>query len=120
MYDKFKMLLNQNNVKVSDVSKATGISTSTFTDWKKGRYAPKADKLKAIAEYFGVSLDYFVADDDSASLSFLLSDNEQFLILDFRKLNEEGQEKALTYIDDLVASGRYIKTDSTGVLERDS
>lgn len=31
------------------------------------------------------------------------------------QLNEEGQEKLLDYASDLVASGRYIKTDTPGV-----
>lgn len=29
----------------------------------------------------------------------------------YRKLNQEGQEKLLDYADDLVASGKYIKSD---------
>lgn len=119
MYEKFELLLRTKKIKVSDVSKATGISTSTFTDWKKGRYTPKADKLKAIANFFGVSIDYFI-DENSSSASFILSQIEQSLILLFRQLNNEGQEKALSYMDDLVASGRYIKNCSNGFLEEKS
>jgi repressor LexA len=33
---------------------------STFTDWKRGRSKPKAEKLKILADYFGVSVDYFL------------------------------------------------------------
>ncbi|WP_242355630.1 helix-turn-helix domain-containing protein [Hungatella effluvii] len=39
------------------VAKDTGISTSTLTNWKHGRYTPKANKLKILADYFGVSLE---------------------------------------------------------------
>lgn len=41
------------------ISKDTGIAQSIFSDWKRGRSKPKADKLKILADYFGVTIDYF-------------------------------------------------------------
>lgn len=60
MYEIFERLLKEKNVKVADVTRATGIASSTFTDWKKGRYTPKQDKLQKIADYFGVTIDYLM------------------------------------------------------------
>lgn len=60
MYEIFQQLLDKNNVKAFDVSKATGISTSTLTDWKKGRSVPKQDKMQKIADYFGVTVNYLM------------------------------------------------------------
>jgi len=45
------------------VAKDTEISTSTLSDWKTGRSIPKVDKLKKIADYFGVSITYFLEND---------------------------------------------------------
>ncbi|MBQ2998945.1 MAG: helix-turn-helix domain-containing protein [Clostridia bacterium] len=59
-YQYFEQLLKMDGSTVYRVSKETGISASTFTDWKNGRSVPKADKLKKIADYFGVSLDYLL------------------------------------------------------------
>lgn len=59
MYAKFEALLSKNNVKAYQVSKDTGISASTLSDWKAGLYTPKVDKIKKIADYFGVPLTYF-------------------------------------------------------------
>ena len=56
-YTYFEYLLKQTGTTVYRVSKETGIAASTFTDWKNGRSSPKADKLKRIAAFFGVSLD---------------------------------------------------------------
>lgn len=56
-YHRFEALLKNSGTTVYRVAKATGISNSTFTDWKNGRSTPKADKLKLIADYFGVTLD---------------------------------------------------------------
>ncbi len=56
-YAAFEKLLRSHNVTVYQVTKATGISPSTFSDWKNGRSCPKADKLARIAAFFEVSLD---------------------------------------------------------------
>lgn len=62
MYEKVERLMQEKGVKASDVAKAVGISSSVFTDWKKGRYTPKADKLYSIAKYFGVPMEFFFED----------------------------------------------------------
>ena len=64
MYEKVEKLMEEKGVKVADVAKATGISSSVFTDWKKGRYTPKADKLYALAQYFDVPMEYFFDEND--------------------------------------------------------
>ena len=56
-YARFEALLRQHNTTVYRVSKVTGISPSTFSDWKSGRSAPKADKLCRIADFFGITTD---------------------------------------------------------------
>ena len=53
-YETFRLLCEKKGIKPSDVSKATGISTATLTNWKQGKYTPKYDKLKVIANYFDV------------------------------------------------------------------
>lgn len=60
MYEKFAALLEKNNKTAYQVSKDTGIATSTLTSWKNGIYTPKVDKLKILADYFGVSIEYFL------------------------------------------------------------
>lgn len=57
-YEVFADLCEKNGVKPYHVSKCTGVSTATLTEWKKGTYTPKAEKLQKIADYFGVSLEY--------------------------------------------------------------
>lgn len=68
-YKKFDALLKKHNTTVYKVSKATGIAPSTFSDWKSGRSCPKADKLKKIADHFGVGMEYMIdADSESWTL----------------------------------------------------
>ncbi len=59
-YQNFTNLLNLHDVSCYKVSKATGISAATFSDWKYGRSVPKADKMKKLADFFGVSVDFII------------------------------------------------------------
>lgn len=56
MYEKFEALIKDRDITPYRVSKDTGIPTSTLSDWKNGRSNPKADKLKILADYFGVDI----------------------------------------------------------------
>lgn len=62
MYEKFAELLVKYNKTAYQVSKETGIAQSVLSDWKNGRSKPKADKLKRIADYFGVTIDDLLTD----------------------------------------------------------
>ena len=60
MYEKFQELLVKHGKTSYQVSKDTGISETVFSYWKSGRSKPKIDKLKVLADYFGVTIDYFI------------------------------------------------------------
>ena len=42
------------------------MSQPTLSEWKKGTYTPKQDKLQKIADYFGVTLDYLMGNTSDA------------------------------------------------------
>lgn len=65
MYEKFKKLLDSSGITPYRVSKETGLSTATLSDWKNGKSVPKRDKIEKICEYFNVSPSYFYEDADS-------------------------------------------------------
>ena len=60
MYEKYCALRDKAGVTDYQASVGTGIVQSTFTDWKTGRSKPKIEKLKKIADFFGVTVDYFL------------------------------------------------------------
>ena len=60
MYEKFQELLTKTGKTSYRVAKDTGISETVFSYWKSGRSKPKIDKLKVLADYFGVTIDYFI------------------------------------------------------------
>ena len=60
MDEIYKKLLNEKGLKNSDISRETGISNMTLSDWKNGKTVPKQDKLMKIADYFEVTVDYLM------------------------------------------------------------
>lgn len=56
-YENFEKLCEMTGTRPAQVSRATGISTATFSSWKKGLYTPKNDKLQKVADYFGVPVE---------------------------------------------------------------
>lgn len=60
MYEKFEKLLEERGLTAYKVAMDTGVATATLTEWKKGTYKPKVDKLMVIAKYFDVPLEYFL------------------------------------------------------------
>ena len=48
-YERYVKIRDSKHLKDSDVSKSAGIPQSTFSDWKKGKSAPKVDKMMKIA-----------------------------------------------------------------------
>lgn len=103
VYERFAELLQKKGVRVADVTRATQIKSTVFSEWKKGKAQPKADKLQKIADYFGVSMDYLLTgqtQSEAVRESPKQSDQERELIDIFRYLNNPGE---------LLRYARYLK-----------
>jgi len=61
-YELYASLRDERKLTDYRVATETGVTKSTFSDWKSGRSTPKIDKIKKIADYFGVPLEYFYSD----------------------------------------------------------
>lgn len=95
MYSIFEQLLQKHGVSAYKISKDTGISQVTLSNWKNGRSTPKQDKLKLIADYFGVSLNYLMGLEDKDIYENELeakNPTEKELLLLCRKVNDAPDE----------------------------
>lgn len=109
MYSKFEQLLKAKGVTAYRVSQDTGIAGATLTNWKKGGYTPKIDKLQTLADYFGVPLSYFTEEEPAAGtnseptkkipkeLKKLLEDEE--IALNGRMMTPEEKQMMLRIIE---------------------
>lgn len=60
MYKRFKELCEKKGVSVSKACKDIGISPGNVNNWKQRESIPSSEICNRIAEYFNVSIDYFV------------------------------------------------------------
>lgn len=57
-YEIYERIIKEKGYNSAAVSRGTGISQTVFSEWKKGKSTPKADKMKKIADFLGVSMEY--------------------------------------------------------------
>lgn len=95
-YDIFEKLCQMRHVTPAEVSRQTGIATATLSNWKKGRYTPKREKMQKIADYFDVSIEYLINGSDQQGEPL---DADLLFIRDaFKVLSADDKEEILTLI----------------------
>lgn len=87
-------------------------SFTTIQKWESGVSEPSVSTLKVIANIFGVSMDQMINQNLSAPSSspadpLQLTEQEAHLVVSFRCLNEEGREKAVERVEELLDVPRY-------------
>lgn len=101
MYDVFEKLCAEKGVTPYRVCKETGLTTSTISNWKAGRYTPKTDKLQKIADFFGVSIEFlmtgeekeqepiYYTNDETAKAAQEIFENDKVLFDVYRSADKE-------------------------------
>lgn len=103
MLDKIKTLCAIHQITLKELEEHCGIGKNSFYKWDS--QSPAVKSVKAVADYFGVSVDYLI-DEESA-----VDDTETALIAKFRLLTASQKENIFNYIDFLL-SQPPIKKDS--------
>lgn len=101
------------NMTQDDLAEKLGYkSFTTIQKWESGNSEPNLKKLKQLAEIFNVDIDNLAQIDLSKENNNhnTKSNKDQKILRAFNQLNHEGQEKAISYTQDLVDSGKYKKT----------
>lgn len=97
-----------------------GIPYRTITNYENGSREPGSDYLARVADVCGCTVDWLLGLTDDAretspysDLGLFASDPLVAKILNcYNSLNDEGRERLAEYADDLVKTGKYIKTAS--------
>ena len=108
MYEIYQRLLDEKGLKNADVARATGISNMTLSDWKRGKSVPKSDKMRKIAEYLNVSVDYLMTGKEMeftaemAEIDLEISQMKERIklyALKLSKLSKSDQDTIMSLID---------------------
>lgn len=101
LYKKIFARLNELHMSQTELSRRTGIATSTISDWRKKQINPQADKLAAICKALDMSLVDLLFDEGSpvqvTSTDYFI-DEDHMLEL-FRKSDVEGKRGIIRYLE---------------------
>lgn len=92
-YKKIISLLEIKGVSQQRMTVDLNLARNTMYNWKRHNNIPNGETLLKLSEYFNVSVDCLLENEN-----FCLTDDEQKLINHFRNLNQEQQEKLLQNI----------------------
>ena len=93
--DNIVKIMSEKGITAYKLEKDTGINAATFTHWKNGSQ-PTAEKLEKIIEYMKVSPNQIFGYESEA----FLTENEQELLEQFRKLSDRDQIKFIGRIEE--------------------
>ena len=101
--------MQEQNISQADLCKITGLTTSMISYYCSGQRLPTMPAAIKIAKALNTTVDYLAND-----TSYLVAENEipysskksHFNSL-FNLLNQDGQAKVITYIEDLISTNKY-------------
>ena len=85
-----------------ELSRRTGIATSTISDWRKKKINPQADKLVAICKALDMSLVDLLCDEDDTEKKGVQPDfmlDERHIVEVFRKTENKTKKRLLRYFE---------------------
>ena len=113
--ERLNSILQKRNLSQADLSKMTGIRSSSISDWLNGKYEPKQDKIAIIADALNVSPVWLIGYDDTSSnqsegyyvdpetaeyAEYLRTRPEARLLFSAsRGISKEDMQKAVEYIE---------------------
>lgn len=79
MIDRIQYLIAQNSKTKSQILRELHLSTSTLSDWKKGKGNPSSSAIIKLARYFNVSSDYLLFGTDKTDSAQLTLPEDRWL-----------------------------------------
>lgn len=101
-----------------DVKEKAPISNKNLSNWENGTSQPSIQDLFILADLYEISIDELLGHKPlniHAIITGQLTNTERRFILKIRSLNDEGQLKALEYIDDLSGNTKYTEKEAISV-----
>lgn len=94
--DKVLKLIKESNKKACQIETDLELKTGTVGDWKRGKGNSFNKYIPEIAEYFGVTTNYLLGQEDikkeAPATAQELSEVETFIVSVFRAMNEADRE----------------------------
>ena len=95
---------------IAKVEKAIGFNKVIY-NWDK--YTPSIDKVVAVADFFGLSVDELIGREVKDQISL----EDRRILAMFNELNQEGRLAAFKQLEFIAAQPEYIKSGQSGEME---
>ena len=117
--EKLNHLKKLSGMTIEQISAASCVPKGTLNKLFSGQTKdPQLSTVSAVVHCMGYTLDDL--SDNTVNGKVVLTPQQSALLSNFDQLNEEGQTKALEYVEDLVLAGRYKKDAALGVAAKDA
>jgi len=100
-YERFKNLCAAHGYSARQVALKTGVDPATISHWKKGEYTPKYESRKAIAKFFGVTVEYLdegKTEDEITKERLKMRDEEKALASVAKDASPEQLRMAIAFL----------------------
>lgn len=100
MVKNLKKLRTQAGISQQQLADVIGVSQQSINKYENHNIEPDIHTIIALADYFGISVDYLIGHTDSLEYvaQFDLNKQETALITDFRNLSKRQKESILLVI----------------------
>lgn len=112
--ENLNKLKKSSGMTIEQIATASGVPKGTLNKLFAGQTKdPQLSTVSAVVHCMGYTLDDL--SDDTVSGKIGLTPQQSALLASFNQLNDEGQQKAVDYVEDLVLTGRYKKCSASGL-----
>lgn len=119
--ERLKIVRNQAGLSQKSLAEQLYVTQQSVWKWEMNESSPNPETVAKIAEIFNVSADYLLGITEQKEKPTPEDGGGQddplrtILLHNFDQLNQEGREKLVDISDDMVSSGKYIKSDPAGL-----
>lgn len=102
IYEKIFARLEELHMSQIELSRKTGIATSTISDWRKKKINPQADKLVTICKALDMSLVDLLCDEEDKKNNILTADyliDDQIIIDFIEKSTFDDKRRIISYLE---------------------
>ena len=113
IYEKIFARLEELHMSQIELSRRTGIATSTISDWRKKKINPQADKLVDICKALDMALADLLCDEEDKKSKIMTSDyifDEDLLIERIINSSDEFKRRVISYIEATILSVKYMES----------
>ena len=107
--ENLRELMEKHCISQTDIATKFDLTSSTVSDWVKGKKYPRVDKMQMLADLFHVPMSYLVSEHkEIQQQSGILSVEENEFLAIYRDANDNGKKQIL-YMVQLIGNDPKMK-----------